>query len=101
MGTHGITVEFPDPKTSSRRSATFLPEIALHENWNKATTLEHLARKAGAPALVKETVKLTRYKSTTCSLGYDEYMALKEPKMYRKGAKAERRAAEEAIPVPA
>lgn len=46
-------------------------------------TLDHLIRKAGfagAPVLVRSstTLRVTRYVSTTCSLTYDEYRALKD-----------------------
>lgn len=103
IGTHGITIEFLDPGASYRRSATFLPEVASHERWDKAQTLEHLVRKSGYTAgfkSVRSAIKLTRYQSTTCTLSYDEYKALKEPRLFRKGSK-ERPQGKEAIEVPA
>jgi uncharacterized protein (TIGR00296 family) len=103
IGTHGITIEFTDPHTHAHRSATFLPEIAAHEKWNKTTTLEHLVRKsgctAGAGAVLKK-IKLNRYQSSTCTLSYEEYLQRKEPRLYRVEKGRERRA-EEAITVPA
>jgi len=105
IGVHGVTIEFTDPTTSVRRSATFLPEVAAHEKWDKAQTLEHLTRKAGclsgASKAIKKAIKLTRYRSSTCTLSYDEYKALKEPRLFRRGAKTDRVAGEEVITVPA
>ncbi|KAI3432317.1 hypothetical protein D9Q98_003876 [Chlorella vulgaris] len=34
VGTHGLIIEFSDP-TGSQRTATFLPEICVHEQWDK------------------------------------------------------------------
>ncbi|ESR58986.1 hypothetical protein KPL70_011537 [Citrus sinensis] len=31
VGTHGLIIEFTDPEYSTRRSATYLPEVAAHE----------------------------------------------------------------------
>ena len=31
IGKHGIIIEFTDPDNSTRRSATYLPEVAAHE----------------------------------------------------------------------
>ena len=108
IGTHGITVEFQDPYAAKvRRSATFLPEIAAHEGWDKQMTLENLIRKSGCTATkgrqvaaVQSILKLTRYQSATCTLTYEEYMRQKEPGLFRR-EKGERSVAEEAITVPA
>ena len=103
MGVHGITIEFKDPLTYTRRSATFLPEVAAHEKWDKKQTLEHLIRKAGCTAgasAVRKNIALTRYQSATCTLNYEEYLQLKEPRLFRREKGAERRA-DETIAVPA
>jgi uncharacterized protein (TIGR00296 family) len=107
VGTHGIIIEFPDPLVRFKRSATFLPEIAPHEGWDRPETLDHLVRKAGcregATSRVLKSVKLTRYQSTACSMSYEEYGKLKEPRLFSRkvGGKAERRSLDEAITVPA
>lgn len=31
VGKHGLIIEFTDPDYSTRRSATYLPEVAAHE----------------------------------------------------------------------
>jgi AMME syndrome candidate gene 1 protein len=104
IGVHGITIEFADPLTSSRRSATFLPEVPAHESWDKEETLHHLVRKAGyhvgATSALRRSIKLTRYRSTTYTLTYDEYRKIKEPRMFR-SSKVEKAHAEEAVTVPA
>ena len=104
VGVHGVTIEFTDPVTGSRRSATFLPEIAAHEGWDKQTTMEHLVRKAGCAASsidrILHNIRVTRYQSTVYSLSYEEYMGLKDPKLYRL-SKVEKRGGEEALRVPA
>lgn len=105
IGIHGIIIEFTDPSSKLRRSATFLPEVPAHESWDHTITLDHLVRKAGcregATPRVLKAIKLTRYQSTACSMTYDEYIKLKDPKLFRTG-KAERRSSlDEAITVPA
>ena len=45
VGKHGIMIEF---EVNDRPfSATFLPEVATEQGWDKMTTLRHLVRKAG------------------------------------------------------
>lgn len=104
IGVHGITIEFIDPHSRYRRSATFLPEVAAHENWDKKQTMQHLIHKSGcttgATTSILNAIKLTRYQSTTCSLTYDEYMKFKDPDMFR-GITTDKSSNEEAITVPA
>ena len=47
VGTHGLIVDFADPSSGARRSATYLPEIAAREGWSRRYTVESLLRKAG------------------------------------------------------
>lgn len=102
---HGITIEFFDPMTGQRRSATFLPEVPAHEVWDKSQTLEHLVRKsgcvAGVSAKIRGSLRLTRYQSTTCTLTYEEYVAIKDPKLFRLSKAERQKVGEEAITVPA
>ncbi len=44
IGRHGMTL------AKHGRSAVFLPQVATEQGWDLATTLTHLARKAGLPA---------------------------------------------------
>ena len=41
VGRHGIILE------KGRHSAVFLPQVAPEQGWDRETTLEHLAMKAG------------------------------------------------------
>ena len=44
VGTHGVVLE------KGGRRALFLPQVAVEQNWDRTTMLDHLARKAGLPA---------------------------------------------------
>jgi hypothetical protein len=44
VGRHGILL------SKGRRQAVFLPQVATEQGWDLATTLDHLALKAGLPA---------------------------------------------------
>lgn len=44
VGTHGVILE------KGGRRALFLPQVAVEQHWDRATMLDHLARKAGLPA---------------------------------------------------
>ncbi|KAF7811503.1 hypothetical protein G2W53_032479 [Senna tora] len=47
VGKHGIIIEFNDPDYNTRRSATYLPEVAANEGWQKIEAIDSLIRKAG------------------------------------------------------
>ncbi|CAI9091375.1 OLC1v1026397C1 [Oldenlandia corymbosa var. corymbosa] len=53
VGKHGMIIEFTDPDTNSRRSATYLPEVAAHEGWTQKEAIDSLMRKAGRRCLVE------------------------------------------------
>jgi AMMECR1 domain-containing protein len=76
VGTHGIRILFVDAR-GRERSATFLPEVAAEQGWDRMQTLEALVRKSGCREAVTEEllaqVKLTRYKSSKSSLTWHEY----------------------------
>lgn len=77
VGTHGLVIEFLEPHSGARRTATFLPEVAAHEGWTKQQTLDHLIRKAGyvgaARLLDRASFKVQRYQSTTKTLTYEDW----------------------------
>ncbi|XAR53519.1 hypothetical protein NMG60_11022108 [Bertholletia excelsa] len=79
IGKHGIIIEFTDPEFNSKRSATYLPEVAAHEGWTKMETIDSLMRKAGYNGTITESlrkrVRLTRYQSTLFTMHYSEYAA--------------------------
>jgi uncharacterized protein (TIGR00296 family) len=76
VGTHGVRIHFVDAR-GRERSATFLPEVAAEQGWDRMQTLEALVRKSGCREQVTEAlltqVKLTRYKSSKSSLTWHEY----------------------------
>lgn len=73
IGTHGIQGTFIS-KSGRRTSATFLPDVAVEQEWDQDTTLEYLADKAGASADAE--LKLTRYTGEKSSIRYNEYIKL-------------------------
>jgi AMMECR1 domain-containing protein len=84
-GAAGIVVAFEDPTSGARRSSTFLPEVARAERWDRGATLDAAVRKAGCSGaaavggIARASLRVTRYQSTTCTLGYDEYARMRSP----------------------
>ncbi|KAH9947253.1 AMMECR1 domain-containing protein [Amylocystis lapponica] len=104
IGVHGIHISFPHPSllpastspstapsplSSSSTlptrstlkhsfSATYLPEIAPEQGWDKIETVDSAIRKAGWSGAITEdvrrSVKLRRYQSRKCTVGWDEYV---------------------------
>ena len=78
IGRHGLIIVFTDPYTAARRTATFLPEVAAHENWSKQYTIDALIRKAGFSGSVSSALRLsltvTRYQSTAYTMSHNEYI---------------------------
>eukprot|EP01116_Phalansterium_solitarium_P025682 TRINITY_DN9940_c0_g1_i1.p1 TRINITY_DN9940_c0_g1~~TRINITY_DN9940_c0_g1_i1.p1 ORF type:complete len:196 (-),score=32.70 TRINITY_DN9940_c0_g1_i1:404-991(-) len=81
IGTHGIIIDFYHGGRSL--SATYLPEVAPEQEWNKHQTLASLVRKAGYQGHTSDAVlrtlglKLTRYQSSQSKLSFKEYKKLK------------------------
>ncbi|KAM7467801.1 hypothetical protein LguiB_015363 [Lonicera macranthoides] len=104
VGKHGIIIEFTDPDYNTRRSATYLPEVAAHEGthmrelpsdkgmtafpmrsiavsccWAVIEAIDSLMRKAGYNGMITEAlrkrIKLTRYQSTLFTMHYSDYVA--------------------------
>lgn len=80
IGTHGLIIEFRDPNTHERRSATYLPEIAAAEGWTKQSTIDSLIRKTGYAGSIgdrlKDRLALTRYQSTAHMMTHKEYITI-------------------------
>jgi AMMECR1 domain-containing protein len=77
-GTHGIQVDFDDPSTGERRSATFLPDIAPREGMSKREAVDALIRKSGCnkryiSESLRERIRLTRYLSTAADVTFAQY----------------------------
>lgn len=76
VGVHGITIVFWYDER--RYSATYLPEVAAEQGWNRATTISSLIQKAGyagpiTPAFLRG-VSCTRYQSSRCAMTFAEYV---------------------------
>lgn len=82
VGQHGLVLDFTNQ--GKMYSATYLPEIAVQQNWNQQETIESLIEKSGytgsiTPKLLA-SISLTRYQSSRCTLTYFEYLDLKKTK---------------------
>ncbi|XP_020587965.1 uncharacterized protein At2g38710 [Phalaenopsis equestris] len=79
IGKHGLIIEFTDPDYNTRRSATYLPEVAAHEGWTKIEAIDSLMRKAGYNSVISESLRkrlrITKYQSTLYTMHYSEYIA--------------------------
>jgi len=69
IGEHGIICNLPNGKT-----ATYLPEVPMEQNWNKMETIKNLAIKGGCSSITGlDQITLTRFKSTKCIISYKEF----------------------------
>lgn len=77
VGLHGIRIEFLNER-GSKRSATYLPEVAHEQGWNHIQTLDSLLRKGGYRAPItsdmRKSVQVTRYRSEKLTLHYNDYV---------------------------
>ncbi|PCH41247.1 alport syndrome [Wolfiporia cocos MD-104 SS10] len=105
IGVHGIRISFPHPSllpvappspgdapsplsssasvpTRGRLkhsfSATYLPQVAPEQGWDKIETVDSAIRKAGWNGRITEdirrSVKLRRYQSRKCTVGWEEFV---------------------------
>lgn len=81
IGVHGIRIEFINER-GSKRSATYLPEVAHEQGWNHVETLDSLLRKGGYRATItaemRKSVQVTRYQSEKLTLHYNDYRQAKQ-----------------------
>ncbi|PNH06690.1 hypothetical protein TSOC_006907 [Tetrabaena socialis] len=75
-----IIIRFADPEQRGvRRTATFLPDVAPEQGWDRAQAVDALVRKAGyagpITAALREAICLERYQSTVAAITYEEYAA--------------------------
>ncbi|XP_042196513.1 AMME syndrome candidate gene 1 protein [Callorhinchus milii] len=88
VGVHGIRIEFINEK-GSKRTATYLPEVAKEQGWDHIQTIDSLLRKGGYKAPIssdfRKTIKLTRYRSEKMTLSYSEYLAHRQHHHYQNG----------------
>lgn len=76
IGLHGIQIQFRTD-SGSKRSATFLPQVAEEQEWTKEETIDALVRKAEfrGPITdkVRNSIRLTRYTCEKVTVSYKEY----------------------------
>ncbi|NXA45985.1 AMMR1 protein, partial [Nothocercus julius] len=88
VGVHGIRIEFINEK-GSKRTATYLPEVAKEQGWDHIQTIDSLLRKGGYKAPItnefRKTIKLTRYRSEKMTMSYPEYLAHRQHHHFQNG----------------
>lgn len=76
IGVHGIRIEFYSEK-GTKRTATYLPEVAPEQGWDHIQTIDSLLRKGGFKGNisdeVRDSIRLTRYQSEKMTVSYQEY----------------------------
>lgn len=83
VGKHGIVLRFWAPPATQRNySATYLPEVALDQQWNQKETVLALMRKAGYVGQIDDDllrkVECTRYQSSKRRMTFEEYVQRKK-----------------------
>ncbi|KAK2144088.1 hypothetical protein LSH36_786g00061 [Paralvinella palmiformis] len=80
VGKHGIRIEFVNEK-GHKKTATYLPEVAPEQGWDRIQTIDSLLRKGGYKGQispdVRKSIKLTRYQSEKLTVSYAEYIGQK------------------------
>ena len=65
-------------------TATYLPEIAPAQGWDRKETVDSAMRKAGWAGRVTEelrrTLRVRRYQSRKCEVGWNEYVRWRREK---------------------
>ncbi|XP_078544924.1 nuclear protein AMMECR1 [Lissotriton helveticus] len=88
VGVHGIRIEFINEK-GSKRTATYLPEVAKEQGWDHIQTIDSLLRKGGYKAPItnefRKMIKLTRYRSEKMTMSYAEYLAHRQHHHFQNG----------------
>lgn len=78
VGVHGIRIEFFNER-GSKRSATYLPEVASKQGWDRVQTIDSLLRKGGYRGSitqdVRNSINLTRYRSEKLTVSYNDYQS--------------------------
>lgn len=76
LGVHGIRIEFLTER-GSKRSATYLPQVATEQGWDMNETIDSLLRKGGyrghITPEVRRSIRLTRYQSQEIHMSYQDY----------------------------
>lgn len=82
VGVHGILIEFLH-ENGVQGTATYLPEVAKEQDWDRIQAINSLLRKGGFQAPItsefRKTIKLTRYRSEKVTISFAEYIASRQP----------------------
>jgi len=80
LGTHGIRISFVHH--GRRYGATYLPDVAVEQGWDKEEAIQSLMRKAGyvgSKSRWREMgIKVVRYQGKKVSCEYDEFKAWRD-----------------------
>ncbi|KAI9894160.1 MAG: hypothetical protein M1814_004014 [Vezdaea aestivalis] len=81
LGTHGLRLSFTH--RGRRTGATYLPDVAVEQGWDKEETLVSLMRKAGWSGRSNEwarvgDLKAVRYQGSKVSMGYEAWRKWRE-----------------------
>ena len=81
IGVHGVYLQFWDLEDKCKRSATYLPEVMVINNWDKFETFRHCMKKSGYKGdfndFLEIDIQVMTYKSTKGYMSYQEYLKLK------------------------
>lgn len=77
VGQHGIRIEFINEK-GHKKTATYLPEVAPEQGWDRIMTIDSLLRKGGYKGPInhdiRKNIRLTRYRSEKMTMSYNDYV---------------------------
>ncbi|XP_071084485.1 nuclear protein AMMECR1-like [Haliotis cracherodii] len=81
VGVHGIRIEFINEK-GNKKTATYLPEVAVEQGWDRIQTIDSLLHKGGfkgpVNAEIRKSIRLIRYRSEKMTVSYSDYVAQKQ-----------------------
>jgi uncharacterized protein (TIGR00296 family) len=85
LGVHGIRIEFVNER-GSKRTATYLPQVATEQGWDQMQTIDSLLRKGGFRGTItpdiRKSIKLTRYTSQEMQMSFLEYQEYSRQSRY-------------------
>ncbi|XP_070538123.1 AMMECR1-like protein [Ptychodera flava] len=85
VGVHGIKIEFYNEK-GNKRTATYLPEVASEQGWDKIQTIDTLLQKGGYKSAItpdfRKTIRLIRYRSEKVTISYADYIGQKNKMLH-------------------
>ncbi|XP_060598922.1 nuclear protein AMMECR1-like [Ruditapes philippinarum] len=81
VGTNGVRIEFINEK-GHKKTATYLPEVAVEQGWDRVQTIDSLLRKGGYKGPlsndIRRSIRLTRYRSEKITCSYSDYICHKQ-----------------------